>query len=334
MMKNSLSAIFLIIGTVVGSGFISGKEIVVFFSRFGAYSFLGIFLTFFFFAFLFYIILNKGEEALQRLKSSRFSFVINLIICMIFTSAMFAGVNNLLTFDKIYINFIVLILILFVCFIIFKRGLKSLNKLNYFLIPIMLGILIMIVALKLNFSPIKFVSSLGEMSFLYSILYVILNTANSAVLIAEIGKNLNRKQKARVSIISALVLMLILLLVNIVLLQNSSSFVEDMPLISLFSGWQKVMMNIVVFIGCITTLFSLVFVSSSSMRGLCNNEFIIFSISVLMPAMLSLLGFGFIVTYFYPITSILGVFLLYDLFFKSLFKRTNQKIHSSSKDTK
>ncbi len=318
----------------MGSGFISGKEIVVFFSRFGAYSFLGIFLTFFFFAFLFYIILNKGEEALQRLKSSRFSFVINLIICMIFTSAMFAGVNNLLTFDKIYINFIVLILILFVCFIIFKRGLKSLNKLNYFLIPIMLGILIMIVALKLNFSPIKFVSSLGEMSFLYSILYVILNTANSAVLIAEIGKNLNRKQKARVSIISALVLMLILLLVNIVLLQNSSSFVEDMPLISLFSGWQKVMMNIVVFIGCITTLFSLVFVSSSSMRGLCNNEFIIFSISVLMPAMLSLLGFGFIVTYFYPITSILGVFLLYDLFFKSLFKRTNQKIHSSSKDTK
>lgn len=334
MMKNSLSAIFLIIGTVVGSGFISGKEIVVFFSRFGAYSFLGIFLAFFFFAFLFYIILNKGEEALQRLKSSRFSFVINLIICMIFTSAMFAGVNNLLTFDKIYINFIVLILILFVCFIIFKRGLKSLNKLNYFLIPIMLGILIMIVALKLNFSPIKFVSSLGEMSFLYSILYVILNTANSAVLIAEIGKNLNRKQKARVSIISALVLMLILLLVNIVLLQNSSSFVEDMPLISLFSGWQKVMMNIVVFIGCITTLFSLVFVSSSSMRGLCNNEFIIFSISVLMPVMLSLLGFGFMVTYFYPITSILGVFLLYDLFFKSLFKRTNQKIHSSSKDAK
>ena len=67
-MKNSLAAIFAILGTVIGSGFISGKEITVFFTRFGLYSFPCIFLAFFIFWALFYIILTRGEKALEKLK--------------------------------------------------------------------------------------------------------------------------------------------------------------------------------------------------------------------------------------------------------------------------
>ena len=127
---------------------------------------------------------------------------------------------------------------------------------------------------------------------------------------------------------------LILLSTNIVLLQNQSSLVQDMPLLSLFSGFQKFLMTIVVFIGCITTLFSLVYTSSFSMRGLCKNEFLIFLVSVLLPLVFSLLGFSFIVLYLYPLASILGGVILIDLFFIPFLKRTDKKIHSSSKNTK
>ena len=47
-----------IIGTIIGSGFISGKEIVVFFSNFGLMSFFCIILVFILFFYLFRLLLN------------------------------------------------------------------------------------------------------------------------------------------------------------------------------------------------------------------------------------------------------------------------------------
>lgn len=332
-MKNSLAAILAILGTVIGSGFISGKEITVFFSRFGIYSFPCIFLSFFIFWGLFYLILTKGEFALKKLKHSKLSFVINLIICTIFSSAMFAGTNNLLKFDNIFINFLIFSIVLLICFIIYKKGLKFLNKINYFLIPFMIIVLFALLISNLSFKGLTIPqTSYGGLSFFYAMLYSLLNTSNGCVLIAKLSSSLTKRQKARVSFLSALVLMLILLFANVVLLRVP--FDEDMPMLSVLSGWQSVVMMVIIFIGCVTTLFSLMFTSSFSMRGLCNNEFLIFLISLIAPLACSLLGFNFIVTYLYPIASILGAVLLVDLFFIPFFKRADDKIHPSGKYTK
>lgn len=332
-MKNSLAAILAILGTVIGSGFISGKEITVFFTRFGLFSFPCIFLAFFIFWALFYIILTRGEKALEKLKNSKLSFVINLIICTIFSSAMFAGTNNLLNFDNFLINFLIFSAILLICFVIFKKGLKFLNKINYFFIPFMIIILLVLLIDNLSLEKLTFSqTSYGGLSFFYSLLYCLLNSANGCVLIAKFSQELTRRQKARVSFLSALVLMLILLFANLVLLKASLD--ETMPMLSMLKGYQEVVMRVVIFIGCVTTLFSLVFTSSFSMRGLCNNEFLIFLASLIMPLVCSLLGFDFIVTYLYPIASILGAILLVDLFFIPFFKRTDKKIHASGKYTK
>ena len=176
---------------------------------------------------------------------------------------------------------------------------------------------------------LKFLSSLFVkyiiLSIFYSLLYVVLNSSNGCVMIASLGESLNKKQKARVSFLSALVLMLILLFVNIILLQHSSCLSQEMPLISLFDGWQKSLMNIIIFIGCSTTLFSLIYTSSFSMRGLCNNEFFVFFISVIVPMLLSLLNFGFIVSYLYPLASVIGLFLLIDLLFLDKYYKKNIK---------
>lgn len=332
-MKNSLATIFAILGTVIGSGFISGKEITVFFTRFGIFSFPCIFLSFFIFWGLFYLVLEKGSFALEKLKHSKFSFVISLVISTIFSSAMFAGTTNLLNFNNNFINFLIFGLILILCFIIYRKGIKFLNKLNYFLIPFMLIVLFIILTSNLSFEAITISKpSYGGLSFFYCLLYCLLNTSNGCVLIAKFSSSLTKRQKARVSFLSALVLMLILLFANVVLLK--SSFDESMPLLSVLSGWQGAIMLVIIFIGCITTLFSLVFTSSFMMRGLCNNEFFVFFISLIVPLFCSLLGFNFIVTELYPISSILGAIILADLFFIPFFKRTDNKIHSSGKYTK
>lgn len=325
-----------IIGTVIGSGFISGKEVVVFFSRFGFWSFPAIFATFFLFFFIFKFLLCKGEHAVGRLEKSRFSFVLNLLVCTIFSASMFAG-----TIDRAKncgIGFVVvfLIILLLICAFVSKRGMISLNKINLFLVPIMTIVLIFALisqickGIKIESFPNEF----GGVSILYTLLYVVLNTSNGCVLISSFGQKLNNKQKTRAAFLSALVLSLILLFINIVLLCRPEVFEEEMPLLQLFSGSFRQVLSFAIMIGCLTTLFSLIYSCSSSMRGLCKNEFLIFVLSVLMPFVFSLLGFGFIVSYLYPIASVLGVFLLADLVFVPLLKRADKKIHANSKNAK
>ena len=142
-------------------------------------------------------------------------------------------------------------------------------------------------------------------------------------MIASLGQGLTNRQKARVGFISALVLMLILMFVNIILLQHPMALSLEMPLLMLFDGYQGLAMKIIIAVGCSTTLFSLIYTSSFLVRGLCNNEFLNFVISIILPSLLSLLGFGFIVTYLYPMASIMGIFVLFDLIF---LKNSDKKI--------
>lgn len=308
-----ISIVLAMVGTVIGSGFISGKEVAVFFARFGFWSIPCIILAFILFFALFYLILIKSDLILNKLKKSKIFFYSNLFLCVIFSASMFAGINNLLKFDNFFINFLIFTLILVLCTLIFKKGANVLNKVNLFLVPIMLVVFLALLSSQSSISLPLYQSTSSGWSIFYCILYVVLNTSNGCVMIASLGENLTKKQKARVSFVSALVLMLVLLFVDIILLQHSSTLSSEMPLLELFVGFEGQVMRMIIFLGCSTTLFSLVYTSSYLIRGLCNNEFLIFFVSVIMPTMLSLLRFGFIVAYLYPVASVIGLFLLIDL---------------------
>ena len=329
-----LLASLAIIGTIIGSGFISGKEIVVFFSNFGLMSFFCIILVFILFFYLFRLLLNYNLNEKGQ-KNSKFLYILNIILSFVFSSAMFAGISDIANDFSLFVSIPLYIFVLLICFFIFKKGQGGLNKINIILIPFMICIFVFCLISKIEFKPLSFENALPPyFSFFYALLYVVLNISNSNVLISNLGKNLSNKQKTRVAFISALVLFLILTLANIVLLQNQASFVQEMPLLSLFSGYSKIIMTLVIFIGCLTTLFSLVYSTSLSMRGLCKNEYMTFFVSVIMPFIMSLAGFSNIIMYFYPLASVLGAILLFELFFNSFFKRANKKIHSSGKNTK
>ena len=44
-MKNSLKVVFVIIGTLIGAGFASGKEVYIFFNKYGSLGLLGVVLS-------------------------------------------------------------------------------------------------------------------------------------------------------------------------------------------------------------------------------------------------------------------------------------------------
>jgi len=183
---------------------------------------------------------------------------------------------------------------------------------------------VLIFSLKINSFEVQ--NSLGGLSFFYCILYCVMNTANGGVMIAEFSSKLTSRQKTRVAFFSALALSALLMLANIVLLQNPTSFEFAMPILYLFDGFGRAVMTIMVFIGCLTTLLTLTYTLSSSMRGLCKSEILIFFVSILLPLIFSLLGFNFIVEYLYPLASVLGIYILFDLFFQPLLKKGCDKI--------
>ncbi len=313
-MKKTFSAVMIIIGTVIGSGFASGKEIAVYFSRFGSASYFFIALTFFLFFGLIYSFFSFGERALDKLASSKLFSVICIIISLIFTASMFAGTINVLP-ENIFVRIAFGAALIGVCCYVARRGIPFLSKLNNFLIP--LTLVSMLVVLLSNFSLPK-AGLAGQNAFaglFFTLLYSVLNFSMSSIVIAKSGIGMSKKEKVWASLISSLTLCSFLLLTNFVLLSHPESMQEAMPLVFIASGVCGHLIRFVVFSGCITTLFSLVFTTSESLKKLGCKGWGIYLIAIFFPCICSLFGFGTIVSFLYPFASVLGIFLLLILFF-------------------
>ena len=333
-MKAFMSALLAILGTVLGSGFVSGKEIVVFFSRFGVWSYPAIAVSTLLFFYITKLLLSAGEHIEKTLKENKLAFALNLVVCTIFSASMFAGVTDMLgSWSPLSAIFMAIILAL--CWLLSRKGITCLDKINLALVPFMFATLCLMTAVLLGRGGGQIIHTpFGGASIFYAILYVLLNTSNSCLLFAKLGTRLSKKEKTRVAFVSALVLSVMLTFVNTALLLNPQVLGESMPLLALFKGVFGVIVAIAILTGCLTTLFSLVYGASFSIRGLCKNQNYIFLISVITPFAISFLGFGTIVQWLYPLVSVLGALLLLTILFVPLFKRGNKKVHSPRKHTK
>lgn len=312
-MKKSFSSIMIIIGTVIGSGFASGKEVAVFFSRFGKISYFFIVLSFFLFYGLIYFFLSKGSKALERLSKSKIFSLLCLFVSLIFSSSMFAGTINILP-SSVLLKILLLAVIVIICAIVACKGINSLGFINSILIPT--TIFCMIYVLFSNFKDISFATfnQNGFAGLLFTILYAVLNFSISGVVIAKTGEMLTKKQKAIVSFVSSFLLSSFLMLTNFILLSNPDAIRHDMPLVYISSGLANLFISFVIFSGCITTLFSLVWTSRLALKRLGVSLKWSIVISVFMPLSLSMLGFGSIVSYLYPLASIIGIGILLLIF--------------------
>lgn len=321
-------AILSIIGAFVGSGFVSGKEIVVFFARFGGWCYPVIFLCFFALFFLFKIMLNFSQ---QSIKNKKLYLIINHILGFIFCSAMMGSIINLIQINNNLIKIAIFLLIFIFCLIIFFKGGKILGKINLIVVPLMLTILLVGIFCKIEIVSLNF-SFVGSAGFLYGGFYVLLNCASVFPLASELGRELGQKQKTRVAFICALVLCVLLLLCSTVLLAYPQNFLNSMPFVCLFEKG-KIFVQVAVFCGSVTTLFGQVHCLGQNFRLCYKNEILNFMQAICLPFCFSLLGFNLIVSFVYPLAGLLGGVLFVDLFFIPLFKGTDKKIHSSGKKT-
>ena len=314
-MANKASTFLTIVGTIIGCGFLSGKELVVFFSRFGCWSYLGIFCLLFFFYFVFKFLLGLKSHVVEKISSSRLFLIFNSSVCVIFSAAMFASLKESLDLF-LPIKIFVFILIFFLCSLILKKGLKVFGKINNFLIPIIILIFVILLGLNFKFDFSFPRTNLPFPAIFYSLLYCVLNASNSSVVIASLGQKLSEKEKARVAFFAAFVLVLILFFANSVLLENQDSLNAVMPFLSIFPSWQKVVLKLVIILGSLTTLFSLVYNFHISLSK--KSKISAYFFSIVLPFALSFIGFGNIVALLEPVASVLSLLVLGFLFKENL----------------
>ena len=333
-MKKVWTTVFLLFGTIVGSGFSSGKEILVFFSRFGELSYLYIVIACVLFFLLFYLFLSKGKFVIEKLEKLKIVNMILIFISIVFTASMFAGLKSLFMFSNSALYIILCAILLSFTILITLRGMKALEKVTLILMPICVFIFLTVLIYTCFQNPEFAIQTKSPFGYFYCPLYVALNFSTSTFIVSKAGRDLNKKQTFLVSLFSALLLLAFLLFANFALRTHVDSHFADMPFLYLCKDnlFFFILCYSVILIGCVTTLFSLCLTIKSSVDGMFNGEVLGIIIAIFLPFLISELGFSEIVSNLYPLASVLGVSEL--LFFIYSFKQADKRVNDKCENTK
>lgn len=336
--KSFKLSLFLL-GTIIGAGFASGKEIATFFTRFGYLS-LGLAVLC---GYLFYWISKLFLTAGNKLQANNFSditkylfkkkaryFDFALVICLIvLVASMLAGSNAIgVIIYNDYNSLLISIITATASTLVAFGGLKSLSKLNYIIAPIM--IIVLSVTCVLSFFLVKPEQAITfkalEMSdYLMgigsTITYVCLNMLLSGLILMQIGSNYNKQEiKSSSKVFGGGVAALIVLISLALILSNFGIFNSEMPIVALslnISMSLGIVVSVIVYLAIFTTIVSTVYVTASYLKKYLKNYYLAVAICNVLSFVVSIFGFSNIVRFFYPVMGILGLVLVFVLLIRT-----------------
>ena len=337
----------LIVGTIIGAGFASGKEIATFFdgnlsplvalaAGFGIFALCYLFCT----VGRIFKSTDFGEVNSKLLgKLHVIADVFLLLNSLIVLSGMLSGMdslfNPLLPIEPAYS-----IISGILCAIIVSKGLKGLLKSNGIIVPFIILFIVLICCFNIS-APVRF-TGIKPFTFFKVIIYVCMNIMLACTVLTTVDEK--PKTVFWASLFAALIMTALMLL--IILTLNSSDVKSDMPLIYIASSAGKFSYyaaTIAVAVSIFTTMLTALSGLSSWLTPLTGDKKFSIAVSLAAGLIVSNLGFNNVVAYLYPIIGIIG--LVYTvLCICSLAKRSlaleqplgkcNRKIHYSRKKAK
>lgn len=325
---NSLKIAFIIIGTVIGAGFISGKEIIRFFG--GGFLLPASYFCMILFFLFTYLLLIVGKKygsfaAGTRAVFGKFDAALETVILsasLIIVGAMLAGIDSLmLSCFGISKNFpVASFLAIVFAYFVTGKGVKGLAAVNFLLVPIMIVSIVLFLGfygeinISTNFS--------GTDSGVYmTLFYVSMNIFLSAPVLLELGAANEKKHFAAASFIaSAVICVCVILIVSGIQHEGINAESAEMPLLYLFGKvkYFSSVFSVIVFFGIFTTLLSSYFPLYNYASRFKRKRVVDFIIFIMVFAV-SRLGLDKIVLYLYPVLGFLG-FLYISLSAVHIFK--------------
>lgn len=345
----------LIIGTILGAGFCSGKEIVAYYAKFGLNSLFFLPIQFVLYYFIFKIFLNIGSakklNSIEQInehifkKGKKYSNWLLFLVYVVFASAMFAGIYQIGQLVSDFASYVLLGVTFIFAFFMLLKPLDNLKKINAILIPFLL--------ILIAFTCIYALSHLGMnrlvvltptksfLLFFNPIIYSCQGLALAYYILIKAGEDLTQSQIKICAFISGFILSFLQCLAIIVFCFNPILITKTLPFLSLsrmLGSTFEIFFTIALFLAILTTLLATTRSLFEMLSSKFSNKFLKAFLSLIFGLVISIFGFDKIIEYFYPIIGCIGFYIFVSAidksFFKMRFKFIYSKIHNASKNTK
>ncbi len=319
---NVFGVSFAIIGSVIGAGFITGKEIQVFFCS--DLSLAGIYCAFlFFFMFLFFLSLSSEGATFKAVKT--FVAFLGIIIASCMTAALNSFFKN--AFPKMKNIKILTIISAILAIFISCNGIKSIKLFSSFSVPI---VIICVIFFSIFFKkPVDLKTTpITDKGRIYPVLYVGINCLLSSMVITDSCRKISVKEKASVSFIVSLFLALCIFGISLCVIGERG----DMPFLSVVcvNPVLSVLASAMTLISIFTTLVSSVYSAFSVTKG--KTSALQKTLISLVFIMFSEYGFSSFIEKIYPVIGIFGIAYFVFIVLSQAFRKGRQQRTSTPRE--
>lgn len=330
--------IFVLIGTFVGAGFASGKEMFNFFTIFNLYSFVSIFV---FSLLLFFLIfkcinikknnnLNSYSDFLLYLEkkykyfnSKFFLFIINIFLASSFY-IMIIALAALFNYQFNIEKYIVVFISIFICFNIFyNKNIDFIYIINMILMPILILFMLLLCYFNINIDNIFSVSlTTNNYSILYAItiglIYFSYNSLLLIPIVFDLKINYNKSNISfKISFIYSLIIFILIFFINLLLLCFYSSIYNiELPILYICNNSLKIFLYFYFFIvlsAIFTTMISSGYTFVNNFKE--KNYTLKLLIFLLFSFIFCFFSFSDLINFFYPIFGIIGFIQIFLILF-------------------
>lgn len=331
-----MSVAMLIVGTVIGAGFASGKEVVAFFGAVpNVFTALITGVLVFMCSTLFLFVgrrvkkTDTGEvngEVFGKLRPLADIFMLFNSVTVL--GAMLAGVDSLAA-EFIDIRPVASIVVGLLCAVVAVRGINGVIKANAVLVPIMVVFLCVCSVLAIDF-PLKAQS--GGINVYNVLLYVSMNMILGGGVLTTVHKLSPREIILSSAVASVVIAGLLLCIMGA--LQSTSAAKADMPmlLIALKSGRATYFIGLPVIAASIFTTMLAAFKSVYDyVLGIFKYKIVAAGVVLIAGLVVGAFGFSAVVETLYPVTGILGMLYLACNLWYLIRTRVKRKVKTKAK---
>jgi uncharacterized membrane protein YkvI len=294
-LKTNLKISFVFIGTIVGAGFASGREIASFFGKTNAFMPLlaGVLCGALSFVFL-ELGRRSGGDFLKELfpkTKNIWNFLVRFANLVIFV-AMLAGAEFML---RDAFNFVGGGLLAgFFALAAVLNGTEGIKRISLVTVPLIITLIAVLFFLKPSFEVG------GGTNLLPPVLFACFNILSGGYLISRMAKDITKKQCINIAVIIGAVLSTLLVLVFLTVKNNLNSV---MPVLEIAQN------HSLGFLG-FALIFIAVFTALTGTLAVCSNGNRVSAVVMLAAGyIISGIGFATIISYAYPALGVLGAFL-------------------------
>lgn len=312
------------IGTVVGAGFASGQEILAFFTSYGRWGTIGIFLSTILFIWLGYRMMlyahRMGAPSYESFNNAMFGPVLGKIINLLVfitllgvTTVMLAGSGSVLD-EKFGIPYLLgVILTMLLALLVLQKGLNQLLAVNSIVVPMMLLFSCLVLTSGEIDNPAPEQEPTTYEFIWKAILYVSFNLAMAQSVLVPIGSHIRDIWiLRRAAFLGGAGLGFMLLVAHGAMLANWDDVrLMDVPMVTITSEWNDWLQLFFIFVlyaEIFTTLIANIYGITQQLREIFTlKEHTLYVLLFLVSFLLCLIGYSQLLLFFYPLFGYLGL---------------------------